>query len=169
VAERTVRRSTAVLVAVAAAVAAAGIGLAVGSQVAPAGARGAVATTTSSVPESLYVGQGRDWLAQHGEDLTLISTWARYLGDAARANNARLVNLAITEMLTQVRRASADLPTNAFGERLHGIFQSYVDALYQLRGGLAHGDQHEIRAGGAALALAVQQFGAATAGLQQKG
>lgn len=163
--ERTVPRSTAILAAVAAALAAGGIGVAIGQQFAPTPTPLAAATTTTSVPESLYLGQARDWVEQHGEDLTLISTWARNLGAAARAHDGRLVNLAIAEMLLQVGRADGDLPANAFGARLHGVFVQYVAALNQIRRGLAHGDQGEFHAGSDALARAVQQFGAATAGL----
>ena len=92
-ADRTVPRSTAVLAAVVAAIAAGGIGVAVGLQYAPSSsAPAAVGTTTTTIPRTLYVGQGRDWILAHGEDLTLISTWARNLGDAASAHDGRSRN-----------------------------------------------------------------------------
>jgi hypothetical protein len=156
-----------VLAAVVAAIAAGGIGVAVGLQYAPSSsAPAAVGTTTTTIPRTLYVGQGRDWILAHGEDLTLISTWARNLGDAASAHDAKLVNLAIAEMLLQVGRADGDLPANAFGSRLHSVFLQYVTALNTIRRGLHDGSQTEFQRGSTELANAVQQFGAATAGLR---
>lgn len=123
-------------------------------------------STMTTVPAALFVGQGRAWVNAHGEDLTLISTWAKNLADAAKVNNSRLAALAAQEMLIQVGRADGDLPANAFGAAMHQVFTEYVTALNEIHAGLVKSDVATYRAGSQALAHAVQSFSALTARLK---
>jgi hypothetical protein len=131
-------------------------------------ASSSVATSTSTtVPEALWSGEARAWLAAHGSDLKAISTWAKNLGDAAKAGNGRLTQLAATQFLIAVGRADDDLPNNAFGQDLHAVFVDYAAALALIRKGLINNDQKRYRAGTDALAAAVQKFAAITNRLKE--
>jgi hypothetical protein len=116
-------------------------------------------STSTTAPEALWVGQGRAWVGRHSADLKAISTWAKNLGDAAKGGNAQLVQTAATQFLIAVGQADDDLPDNAFGHDLHGVFVDYAAALALVRKGLINGDSARYRAGITALAAAVDKFG----------
>ena len=117
------------------------------------------ATTTTTLPEALWLGQAKVWFGAHGTDLKGVSAWAKRLGEAAKIGNARLAQIAVQGMLIDVGRADGDLPANAFGQDLHQIFVEYVTALNEIRTGILKNDQRSFKTGSDALAVAVAHFG----------
>jgi hypothetical protein len=126
----------------------------------------ASSTTTTALPEALWLGQARVWLAAHGSDLTAISAAAKNLGDAAKAGSAQLTEIAVSQFLIAVGRADGDLPANGFGHDLHKVFVDYVTALSTIRKGVLKGDQATYKTGSNELAAAVAEFGRITARLK---
>ena len=118
--------------------------------------------TTTTIPEALWLGQARVWLAAHGSDLSAISEAAQRLGDAAKAGNGTLTQSAVTQFLIQVGQADGNLPTNAFGQDMHHVFIDYATSLAQIRKGLLNNDQATYKAGSDALAAAVKEFATIT-------
>jgi hypothetical protein len=127
----------------------------------------AAAPGSTTVPQALWLGQARDWLGTHGGDLSAISTSAKNLGDAAKAGNAQSTQFAVTRFMTAVGRADGNLPANAFGQDLHGVFVDYVVALGTIQKGLIKNDQRTFKAGSDELAAAVNRFAAITDRLKQ--
>jgi hypothetical protein len=125
---------------------------------APAASTTTAPDTTTTIPQALWLGQARDWLAAHGSDLTAISTSAQNLGQAAKAGNGQLTEIAITQFQTAVGKADGDLPANAFGQELHSIFVDYITALATINKGLRNNDQATYKAGSDQLAAAVTKF-----------
>lgn len=127
------------------------------------GGGGHSSSSPTTVPEALWLGQARVWVAAHGPDLTAISDAAKNLGDAAKSGNSNLSQIAATQFLVKVGQADGDLPTNDFGHDLHKVFIAYASALAMIRNGIVKNDQRLYKQGSDALAAAVKQFGAITA------
>ena len=77
--------------------------------------------STTTIPEALWQGQARAYVAAHGDDLKGISDAAQNLANAAKGNNTTLSQIAATQFLTKVGQAEGNLPTNAFGQDLHKV------------------------------------------------
>jgi hypothetical protein len=118
--------------------------------------------STTTIPEALWQGQARAYVAAHGDDLKAISEAAKNLADAAGANNSQLSQVAVSQFLLKVSQAEGDLPTNAFGQDLHKVFVAYVTALSDVRKGISNNDQRVYKQGSDELSAAVAQFGAVT-------
>ncbi|HWW52660.1 MAG TPA: hypothetical protein VNY84_02750 [Acidimicrobiales bacterium] len=120
------------------------------------------ATTTTTIPQALWLGQANVWLGAHSSSLKDISDAAKNLGDAAKAGNGNLAQIAVTQFLTKVGEADGTLPDNAFGHDLHSVFIEYVSALATIRKGIVDNNQTTFKAGTDALAKAVADFGVIT-------
>jgi hypothetical protein len=120
------------------------------------------APTTTTLPESLWVGQADVWLTAHSSTLTDISAAAKNLGDAAKADESTLTEIAAEEMEVKVGLADGTLPDNAFGHDMHKVFVEYADALEMIRSGILKNNEVMFKAGSNALANAVTDFAAIT-------
>ena len=126
------------------------------------GGKSSKASTTTTIPEALWQGQARAYVAAHGDDLKGISDAAQNLANAAKGNNTTLSQIAVTQFLTKVGEAEGNLPANAFGQDLHKVFVAYVTALGNIRNGIANNDQKLYKQGSDELSAAVASFGAIT-------
>jgi hypothetical protein len=120
------------------------------------------ATTTTTIPQALWLGQANVWFSAHSTSLKDISDAAQNLGDAAKQDNTNLAQIAVAQMLTKVGEADGTLPDNAFGHDMHAVFVEYVSALGTIRKGILNNDQTTFKAGTDALAKAVTDFGKIT-------
>jgi hypothetical protein len=120
------------------------------------------APPATTVPEALWVGQAKVWLAVHGRDLRDISTSVKSLGEAVTAHDRPRAKAALSQFLVKVGKADGDLPANAFGRDLHAVFVEYAAAGGMIREGILKTDQPTYAAGVDALAAAVAKFGAIT-------
>ena len=128
-------------------------------------ARPAPTTTSTSIPEALWLGQSDVWLRDHASSLKAISDAAKNLGDSAKAQNNNLAQIAVTQFLTTVGEADGTLPSNAFGHDMHAVFVEYANALITIRRGIVASDQIVFKQGADALAVAVADFGRITSRL----